>query len=258
MNTEHYIEESDLSVAWARAVHPMLTRGGPCETAPLIVAVTGFDGNAPRETPEIRKSLDELLVKLDLQTCATVANTIFPESFWNPKVPRSKFFERYESVLPRLRKASPKNAKGLYFERMLQGGPDEHPNQLDFVIANYAARKGVRRSALQISIYDPKVDQTAAAQAGFPCLQHVTFAPTKDGLCINAFYATQFAIERAYGNYLGLCALGRFVAHELNLSLTRMTCFTGIMKRDDNVRVTDLASMSQIVDRILKNAEVAA
>ena len=49
---------------------------------------------------------------------------------------------------------------------------------------------------------------------------------------VNAFYATQYAFERAYGNYLGLCRLGHFVAHELKLTLDRVTCFTGIMLRD--------------------------
>jgi hypothetical protein len=54
----------------------------------------------------------------------------------------------------------------------------------------------------------------------------------KDQLNVNAFYATQYAFERAYGNYLGLCRLGRFVAHELKLELARVTCYTGILLRD--------------------------
>ena len=49
---------------------------------------------------------------------------------------------------------------------------------------------------------------------------------------MNAFYATQYMVERAYGNYLGLCRLGRFMAHELDMRLTRMTCFTGIAECD--------------------------
>jgi thymidylate synthase len=76
------------------------------------------------------------------------------------------------------------------------------------------------------------LDQTGGAQQGFPCLQHVTFAPVKEQLNLNAFYATQYAFERAYGNYLGLCRLGRFIAHELGLELARVTCYTGIFLRD--------------------------
>ena len=46
---------------------------------------------------------------------------------------------------------------------------------------------------------------------------------------VNAFYATQYAFERAYGNYLGLCWLGRFVAHEMGLTLASVSCFTGVI-----------------------------
>ena len=35
---------------------------------------------------------------------------------------------------------------------------------------------------------------------------------------------TQYMFERAYGNYLGLCNLGRFMAHEMGLKLDSMTC----------------------------------
>jgi hypothetical protein len=38
----------------------------------------------------------------------------------------------------------------------------------------------------------------------------------------------QYMVERAYGNYVGVCRLGQFVAHELKLPLARVTCFTGI------------------------------
>jgi len=34
----------------------------------------------------------------------------------------------------------------------------------------------------------------------------------------------QYLFERAYGNYLGLCRLGRFMAEQMGLSLVKMTC----------------------------------
>jgi hypothetical protein len=232
MTTPEFIEDKNLSRAWARAVHPMTIRGGVGEIAPLCVSITGFDDGVPREDQAVRSTLDAALGAAGKQDCHTVANTIFPQSMWNPRAPRSALFDRYARSLPRMRKASKKNRHGMYFERLVQGGPDSHPNQLDFVIETYNARPAVRRSALQVAVYDAKRDQTAAAQRGFPCLQHVTFAPVGDGLSVNAFYATQYVFERAYGNYLGLCRLGQFVAHELGLTLARVTCFTGIMLRD--------------------------
>ncbi len=195
-----FIEDDNLSRAWARAVNPMIIQGGVTEIAPLCLSITGFQDGVVREDHTIRSALDTALVAAGKQDCHAVANTIFPQSMWNMSAPRSVLFDRYAQSLPRMLKASTKNRHGMYFQRLVQGGPDSHPNQLDFVIETYTGRPAVRRSALQVAVYDARRDQTAAAQRGFPCLQHVTFAPVGDKLNVNAFYATQYAFERAYGN----------------------------------------------------------
>jgi hypothetical protein len=251
MSEEHYFEHPNLSISWALAVRAMLAKGGVSEITPVIVSVTGFEDGVPQEHPAIRDALDQMLEERQMQSCETVANTIFPASLWNPSAPRSQLFERYNSVLPRLRKASVKNRHGLYFERLIEEEPGKYLNQLDYIITKYKERKGVRRSALQVAVFDPKRDHTTAAQVGFPCLQHVTFAPTNEGLCVNAFYATQYAFERAYGNYLGICRLGRFVAHEMGLPLIRMTCFTGILLQDDGVKVAHLTTLKNTIVPLL-------
>lgn len=232
MTDAHYIEDKNLSFAWARAMRLVTAKGSGGEVAPLIVSVTGFDVGVVRENAAVRAALDGTLVSLGKQPCETVASTIFPTSLWNPMLPRAHLFERYEQILSKMRQATPKNRRGLYFERLTRGGPKGKENQLDFVLSTNTSRPGARRSALQLAVFDPARDHTTAAQLGFPCLQHLTFAPTKEGLCINAFYATQYLVERAYGNYLGICRLGQFAAHELKIPLVRMTCFTGIALRD--------------------------
>jgi hypothetical protein len=63
-------------------------------------------------------------------------------------------------------------------------------------------------------------------------LQHVSFVPNDGGLIINSFYATQQVFEKAYGNYLGLCRLGHFMASEMHLTLERMNCVIGVEKLD--------------------------
>jgi hypothetical protein len=45
---------------------------------------------------------------------------------------------------------------------------------------------------------------------------------------MTAFYATQTIFSRAYGNYVGLARLGRFLAHEMKLELTRVTCIANV------------------------------
>src|ERR1700729_973240 len=117
---------------------------------------------------------------------------------------------------------------------MISGGPKGEENQLQFALSHFTARPKVRRSMLQVGVFQPAVDHTNAAQRGFPCLQQVSFAPTSGGLAICAFYAVQYLMERGYGNYLGLCRLGRFVAHELKLPLAKVTCIAGIAELDAN------------------------
>jgi len=232
VSPERYLEADNVSLAWGRAMR-LVSDAGRKEVAPLIVSITGF--KPPRtlsEDPTIRNALDALLTTKKSESVETVANTIFPISLWNPTVPRNQLFERYKQIAPRIQRASRKNSRGIYFERMIANGADGRENQLDFIIRTYQSRRGVRRSLLQVAVFDPKKDHSPAARLGFPCLQHVTFAPTNEGLSLNAFYATQYMVKRAYGNYVGLCRLGWFVAHELGLPLARVTCYAGIAELD--------------------------
>lgn len=254
MLRDHGLEDrTNLSLAWGRAIRRMLDRGGPPELAPVVVSVDDFDAGVPREDEAVRRALDTALARKAQPSCETVANTIFPAALWNKEESRQVLFERYERVLPKLKRSSSKNRRGMYFERMITGGPPGRENQLDFIISNFTSRPSVRRGALQVSVFDARRDQTPAALAGFPCLQHVTFAPTRSGgLQVNGFYATQYAVTRAYGNYLGLCRLGRFVAHELGLRLEKMTCFTGIMLHSGRIRKSDLANVVAAIDHAIE------
>jgi thymidylate synthase len=248
-----YIEDRDLSVAWGRAL-ARAARDGK-EVGSLIVSVTGFDENIVEETAAIRSALEGVLQAKGKQTVETVANTIFPLSLWNPAADRAQLFERYTRVLPKLRKASTANRYGLYFERMITAGPKGQPNQLEHAIGTYTARSGVRRSALQVATFDPNRDHTTAAFRGFPCLQHVTFAPSDGGLNVNAFYATQYLVERGYGNYLGLCRLGAFVAHELKLPLQRFTCLVGVGQIQGKISKLSLRPIFAALDEVLAARE---
>lgn len=231
------IEETNLSRAWAKVFLHVIDNPGQ-EISPLIVTISGFtDDGIPKEEQAIRDALDSSLVGKDKQEVRTVANTIFPYSLWNrAKSDRNKLFEKYLEALPRYKALEPwKNRYGIYFERLIAfGSGPEDGNQLEYIISQYNSRASVRRSMLQASIFDPARDHVTTAQVPFPCLQHVSFVPQNEGktLTINAFYATQQIFEKAYGNYLGLCRLGNFMAHEMGLTFERMNCFIGVAKLD--------------------------
>lgn len=237
-NESFVINEDDvnLSVAWARALLAAV-RPKRKELVPLIVRVGKFDNGEPYEDRSIRESLDKALAKLGRQSCHTVANTIFPQSFWNHEKDRTTLYQRYETVLPKLKAVESRNCRGLYFERLIAYEPNKGSNpkkntsnQLEHIIRTYL-KKTHRRSVLQAAIFDPRRDHLEGPFLKFPCLQHVTFVPCgKCGMAVNGFYAMQYLFERAYGNYLGLCRLGNFVAHELGLELVQMNCMIGIGK----------------------------
>ena len=227
------VEERNLSVAWGRVFLNVLEAN---EVTPLVVVIRDLDAGEPLEVPSIRKALDDVLDTQGKASCHTVANTIFPKEMWNSEAGREELFYRYLRIFPRLRSLNNRNKYGLYFQRLIAFGCDNEGkcgvNQLEHILSTWN-RGNHRRTALQASLFDPLKDHTHQRQRGFPCLQQVSFARSgKDGLSVTGFYATQFVVDKAYGNYLGLCQLGRFMAHEMRLKLDRITCIATPAKRD--------------------------
>lgn len=253
------IVEENLSHAWGKAFLAAVTPGVN-ELVPLSVTVTAFGAGIPTEDDGIRQALDACLLENKNQRCGTVASTIFPLGLWNPDADRQRLRERYLAILPRIRRMHPANKYGLYFERLIAYGrksdEEEGIDQMDHIITTWEGGNH-RRSALQAAIFDPRRDHTDQRQRGFPCLQHVIFTPFgNSGLAVTGFYATQLLFEKAYGNYLGLCRLGRFMAHEMRLELQRMTCFTSVAKYGQ-VTKSALASLVQTVRGRLPEARIS-
>lgn len=247
----------NLSEAWSVAFLRLMSPGVR-EITPLIVNIEIGQNGAPREDEALRTSLDQYLLKSGNGQCNTVANTIFPQGLWRPGVAKddaADLYRRYAKILPQLRKY-PANRRGTYFERMIAYQPKdcltEPVNQLNHTVNTFRSGNR-RRSALQVSVFDPTRDHTNGRQLGFPCLQHVFFTRTADNqLIINGVYATQYMVERAYGNYLGLCRLGQFVASQLNLPLIRLTCFASLAELG-NANKSDLRKLETLAHRVHGN-----
>ena len=244
------VDEPSLSRAWAKVVLHVMDHTG-LEVSPLVLSVTGFNSDGvAHETGELRTALDALLLEEGLRSVEDVAFTIFPQRLWQiAQGDRKKLFTYYRDAFPRYQAMNRRNNKrGLYFERLAQfgSGPCEG-NQLEWILTQFNGRRGVRRSMFQASVFDPARDHVSDAQLEFPCMQHVSFEPTKDGLVVNAFYATQQLFVKAYGNYLGIARLGAFMAHEMGLKLFRMNVIVGVAKFE-GIRKTDprLAPVLQI------------
>lgn len=252
------IEDINLSYAWARIFLHIIDNPGK-EISPLVISLHGFINCIPQEDDIIREALDNSLRAEKEQTVHTVANTIFPQAYWR-EFDRKKLFDTYIKNLSRIKRLEPhKNRRGLYFERLIafdsnhQNCDSKKINQLEYIISEYKSRSSVRRSMLQASIFDPARDHIHQAQMGFPCLQHISFVPNnKDKtLTLNAFYATQQIFGKAYGNYLGLCRLGNFMAHEMGLQFERMNCFVGVEKLREQIPKKSLTELRQVIQKAL-------
>jgi hypothetical protein len=253
------IEGTNLSWVWAEAVRKIQGKRGHT-LSPLVISIHDYDaaGN-PHEDPAMRQDLDTLLAAENEWDIETVAFTIFPERLWRiAGGDRAKLFDIYRRAFPKYQAMNRQlNGRGLYFERltMFPGAPC-NGNQLEFIIRQYSGRKGMRDSMLQASVFDPERDHSSSARLGFPCLQHVSFVPTRDGLVTNAFYATQQLFNKGYGNYLGLAQLGRFVAKECGMVPARLNVYVGVAK-PERIAKTD-ARLVALVDAAGTRMQAAA
>jgi len=222
----------NLSEAWARAFILSYESVGAA-LSPGIVSFPVYENEIKwkLETPGIRDAIENQLEAFNIRSAnqsniETVAGTIFPESIWNRcGGDRERLFEKYDKMWPQIRTCSA-NKRGTYFRR-LTSFSDEGINQLEHILQ--AWDNGIyRRSALQAGVFDPCQDHRGEPYLGFPCLQQVVFHPNgpkgRHGMIVVALYANQLLIEKAYGNYLGLYRLGRFMAREMGLTLKSVTC----------------------------------
>lgn len=248
------LREENLSVAWARAFIKIL-HTPHLEIGPAAITVTGFQDGIVQENPRIMSALSQALTSLGKPPIPTHANTIFPQSLWNPQKDRTRLYERFLATWPKVKKC-PANRLGHYFQRLIAyDAPGEPCNQLEHIISTY--QKGNhRRSALQAGIFNPLKDHGDNKQRGFPCLQQVVFTPLglngRDGLSVTGFYAMQYVFEKAYGNYLGLCRLGRFMAHEMGLELVQMNCLSSILRLDRGLSKRNTEGLKAELEEILR------
>jgi len=245
-------QSSNTSHAWAALFYESMAPGNSI-LPPRCVSITVDGDNIPPEDIDIRNELDNLLRKKGKPTISETAATIFPYKHWQLRGrPGIKDFSKWycEKYLPKHRArmgVRRRKIKDTYFARMINytGTPKKsatsYPfgriNQLEFLCNLWKQREAQnhhpRHSAMQIAIFDPLKDHTGAAMSGFPCLQQISLGYDHDGsFSISAYYPTQYIIERAYGNYLGLLNLGRFLSSQLGLRFNRLDCIIARPQRN--------------------------
>ena len=80
-------------------------------------------------------------------------------------------------------------------------------------------------------------------------MQQVAFTPLgDDGLTVTGYYATQYLFEKAYGNYLGLLHLGRFMGKQLGVELRQVVCVSSFLARGAPTK----GALAPLADRVSK------
>lgn len=232
-----FVHGPNVSAAWVQGLEALLDVGG--EAVNLTVAID----DPATELPAVRAEVDALIderrrTKKGVQRVSTVANTIFPQSLYVERLGADAEAHLYEMERRSRPVTRRRNNRGNYFERMVAWpGPDGQTfNQLDHAITRLRRlrEQGKQRgNQFEVGLASPADEAMAMPVAvpgrdrqtiGFPCLSHVSLSLQKGVVHMSAMYRNHEFVERAYGNYVGLGRLLRFVAHQSGWPMGELTC----------------------------------
>jgi thymidylate synthase len=228
MNSPIVICENSFQLVWAQAIIALKTNHWDAWN--IVVQI---------DHPELfNKKINNLLEEFvkkhkteenKLISPKHVAHTIFPQRFFTKGISKDKLYEKYWRFFKRPRK-EPRHGWGTYFVRMISyPTPDGDIDQLGGIIKNINDRPKNYGASYTIVIPCPHQDLNRIM--GGPCLNYITIqtenaSGLKDIKIINmlAVYRNHDFTKRAYGNYLGLCHLLKYIAHETNSQIGTLTC----------------------------------
>lgn len=181
---------------------------------------------------EIDQHYHELVTKFakqhDLIKPKDVAYTIFPYGFYSQEQGTGKLYKNYWRFFKYTRNKA-HSGWGTYFERMIRY-PSESGNvdQLGKIINSIRESERISRAAYTMII--PKPGYENIRPLGAPCLNYIAIRtePAISGRVINllAVYRNHDFLERAYGNYFGLCKLMEYIAIETGSEIGNLTCIS--------------------------------
>jgi len=175
----------------------------------------------------IHKSISMFAEREGLLGPKHVAYTIFPHGLYTLSDNASGLFEAYNrknGMYDRLHRR--KTGWGTYFRRMTYYEKNGNiVNQLGNIIDAINDRDAVSKAAYTIIIQNPGGE--TVRPLGGPCLNYMAVQIEQSKhmtLGLLAVYRNHDFLERAYGNYWGLCNLLKFIAKEVNAMPGPLTC----------------------------------
>jgi hypothetical protein len=243
------IGAANISDAWVQAMEYLVACGGKASNLIAAIAPGG-------EVSAVRAIFDEFLQAREsnrIRRIRKVADTIFPVDFY-----RAGPGDAARDHLYRMQKLATKVERrfirgGTYFDRLIDwpGGTGAESelerNQLERRIRrmksywdsgtrNHSAYELAVSTATAVAadldgtdcfeggdlrVQDPLRDNFVI---GFPCLSHISLTLFQGRLELTALYRNQHFITKAYGNFVGLSDLQRFVCQEVGCSKGELVC----------------------------------
>jgi hypothetical protein len=211
INEPVQIVEDDFQHAWLNAVRRLMS--ARWELRNLVVHIknpTVMDQAFHQRVEAFARSQPILGPK-------HVAYTIFPHGLYRAHDAAALFtdYNRRRGFFDRV-----KTHWGTYFRRMTHyEGRDGPINQLGNIITAIRDRKNVSKAAYTVVIQKPGGE--TVRPLGGPCLNYLAVQAERRAssgrtvtLALLAVYRNHEFMERAYGNYWGLCNLAQFIANE--------------------------------------------
>lgn len=236
---DRYIVSASLSEGWLdaiRSVYPVPSR----KVVHLVVRI--MEPNL--EVPHIRQGAQGLIDDWNkghrpagqLYDIETTRNSIFPLAWArrcsDPVELTAYYRKRYtrDGLL-----GFNHNERGTYFGRIVAypRGEDEGPaDQLTDTIRKL--RKEIaggrpKSSRYEINIYSERVDTSPMS---FPCLAHLSVHLHENRIHLQAIYRNEYLVGRAYGNYLGLAELQRYIARAVGVEMGELMVTIGHAELD--------------------------
>jgi len=221
------ISRATIAEAWLDGCRHLLTTRGWVDTTVLLCihepTLVRHDHQA------VADALDNFLVEHDQFSNHTVAETIFPGYEYVRRGVEGVYKVYPEEIYPRIKKHPDMRRWGAYAYRLLRrrDGDGNQYNPLEYCI-NKMKDKRPKRAAYEIgfgfdlALYDDDVDR--GARMGGPCLSHLSFKLVDTKVHLTALYRSQYYVQRAYGNLLGLARLHAFVADQVGVEQGTLVC----------------------------------
>lgn len=274
-----HVRAQTVSEAWLGAVRIALNSPGHR----LFHLVTHIE-HPIAENAAVRQVADGLLADLKLPPIETVANTIFPSGLAATSKNCEHLTQRYRKAYPTLKRWRA-NRPGTYFGRLVAyPAAGQEIDQLGELIRKLRAEfgtSGPKAARYELSLVvpgetlpTPSPTSTGVASdtdendtdtlsqplpiqcpgedvaaMAFPCLTYCSFQLDGSLLHAVAHYRSQYLVQRAYGNYLGLGRLLRYVSEQTELNMGELMVVGAYAQIDPRVsRPKVRAAMESILD----------